>query len=97
MISVIIFATRTLQCDILGPQRFVTKELVVCKMIIGICVPTIREEQIAAFLNRWYPYWRIGSSAHDVRVFIHEDHAERQFALKVASRGNRGRLSFLTH
>jgi hypothetical protein len=50
---------------------------------IGVCVPTIREEQISTFLARWTPHWSAAAQdAYEVKLFIHEDHPSESFRLK---------------
>lgn len=52
--------------------------------VIGICVPTIREEAIGRFLREWSPHWEAEQS-FTVRLFIHEDGAHRTFALPTGT------------
>jgi hypothetical protein len=40
--------------------------------VIGICVPTIREDALRRFLHEWLPFWN-AERAYEVRLFIHED------------------------
>jgi len=44
-------------------------------MLIGVCVPTAREEAIGEFLDAWQPHWE----QHDVQLFVHEDRPRRSF------------------
>lgn len=44
-------------------------------MLIGVCVPTAREESIASFLDAWRPHF----DREDVLLFVHEDRASKSF------------------
>jgi len=52
------------------------------RLPVGICVPTIREDQISEFLKRWGPFWSFyEQEAYDVTLFIHEDNPAKHFKL----------------
>jgi hypothetical protein len=44
-------------------------------MLVGVCVPTAREESIASFLDAWRPWF----DRDDVLLFVHEDRASKSF------------------
>lgn len=50
------------------------------RISVGICVPTIRKEQIIEFLKKWGPYWSSsGQEIYEVTLFIHEDCPTKMF------------------
>jgi hypothetical protein len=54
----------------------------VARPVVGICVPTVREDAARAFVREWAPHWA-ADQAHDVRLFIHEDRPSATFDLGV--------------
>ena len=50
---------------------------------VGVCIPTIRVEQISTFLDKWIPIWKL--SRHKVSVYIHADKADKIFDEKKYS------------
>ncbi len=47
---------------------------------VGVCVPTIREEQISHFLRKWEIEWKgIAETGINLNLFIHEDQSNKSF------------------
>ncbi len=56
------------------------------RISVGICIPTIRENQIREFLRKWIPYWSSSEQeTYEVTLFIHEDHPTKNFQLNPLS------------
>lgn len=51
-------------------------------VIVGVCVPTVREDAIRDFLGVWGPYWHASPSLV-VQVFVHEDNPRKTFDLQT--------------
>lgn len=58
-----------------GPEAAIDCTRMGARPVIGICVPTIREDAALRFLREWLPLWE-AERASEVRVYMHHDAAQ---------------------